>query len=83
MATCEQGLTHDPNNQELKDGLGRAMEAISRMAHGEGSEEERKERQAKAMADPEVQGILMDPIMRQVGGDVGRVRQGRSPAHAQ
>jgi len=27
-----------------------------------------KERQAKAMADPEVQNILMDPIMRQVGG---------------
>lgn len=25
-----------------------------------------KERHAKAMADPEVQNILMDPIMRQV-----------------
>lgn len=33
---------------------------------GEASEEELKERQAKAMADPEVQNILMDPIMRQV-----------------
>lgn len=33
---------------------------------GEGTEEELKERQAKAMADPDVQNILMDPIMRQV-----------------
>jgi hypothetical protein len=33
---------------------------------GEASEEELKERQAKGMADPEVQNILMDPIMRQV-----------------
>ena len=33
---------------------------------GEASEEEVKERQARAMADPEVQNILMDPVMRQV-----------------
>lgn len=42
---------------------------------GEASEEELKERQAKAMADPDVQNILMDPIMRQVsvwGGGGGR-----------
>jgi hypothetical protein len=38
---------------------------------GEASEEELKERQAKAMADPDVQNILMDPIMRQVGLAVG------------
>jgi hypothetical protein len=33
---------------------------------GQASEEDVKLRQAKAMADPEVQNILMDPIMRQV-----------------
>lgn len=69
MATYETGLKHEPDNQELKDGLMRCMEAIDRFAHGEGSEEEVKERQAKAMADPEVQNILMDPIMRQVLDD--------------
>lgn len=43
---------------------------------GEASEEELKERQAKAMADPEVQNILMDPIMRQVRV-TGRLLAGR------
>lgn len=36
---------------------------------GEASEEEVKERQARGMADPEVQNILMDPVMRQVLDD--------------
>ncbi len=65
MVTYQTGLDHDPDNQELKDGMMRCMEAINRLAHGGGTEEELKERQAKAMADPEVQNILMDPIMRQ------------------
>jgi stress-induced-phosphoprotein 1 len=30
------------------------------------TEEERKERQERAMADPEIQGILTDPIMTNV-----------------
>ncbi len=35
---------------------------------GEGmTEEERKLKQQKAMADPEIQNILTDPVMRQVG----------------
>ena len=38
-------------------------------AHGDVSEEDLKARQAKAMADPEIQGILSDPIMRQVLND--------------
>jgi hypothetical protein len=36
------------------------------LSPGEGTEDELKERQAKGMADPDVQNILMDPIMRQV-----------------
>lgn len=32
------------------------------------TDEERKLKQQKAMADPEIQGILTDPIMRQVRG---------------
>lgn len=36
-------------------------------ATGEGmTDEERKLRQQKAMADPEIQNILTDPVMRQV-----------------
>jgi stress-induced-phosphoprotein 1 len=36
------------------------------MNRGEISDAELKERQAKSLADPEIQGILTDPIMRQV-----------------
>ncbi len=36
------------------------------MNRGEVDEAELKERQARAMADPEVQSILTDPVMRQV-----------------
>lgn len=39
------------------------------MNRGEVDEAELKERQARAMADPEVQGILTDPVMRQVRGN--------------
>lgn len=37
------------------------------MNRGDLTPEELKERQAKAMQDPEVQNILSDPVMRQVG----------------
>ena len=41
------------------------------MNRGEIDEGELKERQARGMADPEVQSILSDPVMRQVGGSAG------------
>ena len=90
MSTYEEGLKHDPENAELKDGLSRCVQAINRvrrdllrwlirdmsaclilciflqMNRGEMSEEELKQRQERGMADPEIQGILSDPIMRQV-----------------
>lgn len=70
METYEAGLKHDPENAELKEGLMRCVAAINRMNRGEASEDEIKERQARAMADPEVQRILTDPIMRQVLADM-------------
>ena len=66
METYEQGLKYDPESAELKEGLMRCIQGINRMNRGDASEEEMKERQAKGMADPEVQSILSDPIMRQV-----------------
>lgn len=42
--------------------------AAAQMNRGEVDEAELKERQARAMADPEVQGILTDPVMRQASG---------------
>eukprot|EP00898_Chlorokybus_atmophyticus_P002169 jgi/Chlat1/2953/Chrsp2S04687 len=70
LETYQAGLKHDPNNEELKDGVARSMDALRRFASGQGlSDQELKERQAKALQDPEVQGILSDPVMRQVLND--------------
>jgi stress-induced-phosphoprotein 1 len=70
METYETGLKHDPENAELKEGLMRCVQAINKMNRGDASEEDLQERQAKAMADPEVQSILSDPVMRQVLSDM-------------
>eukprot|EP00882_Tetradesmus_deserticola_P003191 GHRQ01003382.1.p1 GENE.GHRQ01003382.1~~GHRQ01003382.1.p1 ORF type:complete len:345 (+),score=190.36 GHRQ01003382.1:139-1173(+) len=69
MATYEAGLKHEPDNAELKEGIMRCLQAIDRIAHGDATDEEIKDRQARGMADPDVQNILMDPIMRQVLDD--------------
>ncbi|KAL1190866.1 Hsp70-Hsp90 organizing protein 3 [Cardamine amara subsp. amara] len=66
METYQEGLKHDPKNQELLDGVKRCVEQINKMNRGDLTPEELKERQAKAMQDPEVQNILSDPVMRQV-----------------
>ncbi|GIL86810.1 hypothetical protein Vretimale_15617 [Volvox reticuliferus] len=66
IETYQKGLELEPENAELQDGLQRAIEAISRFASGQASAEEVKERQARSLADPEIQGILKDPIMQQV-----------------
>ncbi|KAL0324431.1 UNVERIFIED_CONTAM: Hsp70-Hsp90 organizing protein 2 [Sesamum calycinum] len=42
------------------------VEQINKASRGDLSPEELKERQAKAMQDPEIQNILTDPVMRQV-----------------
>ncbi|KFK26931.1 hypothetical protein AALP_AA8G311800 [Arabis alpina] len=66
METYQEGLKHDPKNQELLDGVKRCVEQINKANRGDLTPEELKERQAKAMQDPEVQNILSDPVMRQV-----------------
>ncbi|CAA7054438.1 unnamed protein product [Microthlaspi erraticum] len=66
METYQEGLKHDAKNQELLDGVRRCVEQINKMNRGDLTPEELKERQAKAMQDPEVQNILSDPVMRQV-----------------
>lgn len=66
METYQEGLKHDPNNPELLDGIKRCVEQINKASRGDLTPEELKERQAKAMQDPEIQNILTDPVMRQV-----------------
>ncbi|CAH9102598.1 unnamed protein product [Cuscuta epithymum] len=66
LETYQQGLKLDPNNQELLDGVRSCAAQINKATRGDLSPEELKERQAKAMQDPEIQNILSDPVMRQV-----------------
>lgn len=69
LVTYDQGLAHEPANEELREGKQRTLQAVAQMSTGQMSEEERKLRQQKAMQDPEIQLILQDPIMRQVLDD--------------
>merc|ERR1719482_2380118 len=64
METYQALLSKEPENAEAQDGVRRCVDAINRGNRGEMTEEEMKERQAKAMAEPEIQGILTDPVMR-------------------
>lgn len=66
METYQKGLEFDPQNQELKDGIQRCQQSINKFMTGTASEDEIKERQAKAMSDPEIQNIMVDPVMQQV-----------------
>ncbi|KFK34306.1 hypothetical protein AALP_AA5G127900 [Arabis alpina] len=70
METYQEGLKHDPNNQELLDGVRRCIQQINKANRGDLTPEELKERQAKGMQDPEIQNILTDPVMRQVLSDL-------------
>ncbi|KAL1547493.1 Hsp70-Hsp90 organizing protein 2 [Salvia divinorum] len=66
LETYQEGLKHDPQNQELLDGIRRCVEQVNKASRGDLTPDELKERQAKGMQDPEIQNILTDPVMRQV-----------------
>ncbi|KAJ7569117.1 hypothetical protein O6H91_01G061400 [Diphasiastrum complanatum] len=66
LETYQTGLKYDEGNQEILDGMRRCVEQINKTNRGDISAEDLKERQAKAMQDPDIQAILSDPIMRQV-----------------
>lgn len=70
LETYQEGLKLDPKNQELLDGVRRCVEQINKASRGDLTPDELKERQAKGMQDPEIQGILTDPVMRQVLTDL-------------
>jgi stress-induced-phosphoprotein 1 len=57
----QQGLQVDPNNAELKEGLQKTLSAIAEQQRSEKPDEEQIKH---AMADPEIQKILMDPVLQ-------------------
>jgi len=66
LETYQLGLKHNEGNQELMDGVRRCVDQINKMNRGDISADDLKEKQARSMQDPEIQGILSDPVMRQV-----------------
>lgn len=62
IETYKKALELDENNAEAQDGITRTRAAIATSMGDE-------ERAQHGMADPEVQAIMMDPIMRQVLND--------------
>jgi len=63
LETYQAGLNIDPEHQECKDGLQRTASKIQELNN---SGEVDPDRQAKAMADPEIQNILRDPVIQSV-----------------
>eukprot|EP01038_Epipyxis_sp_PR26KG_P007406 gene7406-10095_t len=63
MDSYKAGLALEPDNSLCKQGLNKTVMKIQE-ANSDGSLD--KERSAHAMADPEIQNILMDPSIRQV-----------------
>lgn len=62
MESYQKGIDIDPENVDCKEGLQRVVGIIQQNQSGEVD----KERAAHAMADPEIQAILRDPIMQNV-----------------
>lgn len=62
MESYKKGLIIDSTNSSCKEGLRKVQIAINSSM----TDEERKERAAHAMADPEIQSILQDPVIRQI-----------------
>eukprot|EP01118_Nematostelium_gracile_P007605 TRINITY_DN2488_c0_g1_i4.p1 TRINITY_DN2488_c0_g1~~TRINITY_DN2488_c0_g1_i4.p1 ORF type:complete len:611 (-),score=213.86 TRINITY_DN2488_c0_g1_i4:24-1787(-) len=71
LETYDQGLKHDENNQEIKDGITRTIRTMNeqemRNRSGGAPDKETLERAAR---DPEIQQILSDPIMNQILQDM-------------
>ncbi|CAG9463981.1 unnamed protein product [Pedinophyceae sp. YPF-701] len=72
LETYRAGLAVDEGDAELQEGMHRTIRQISMVNSGQLGEEELKRRQEKAMANPEIQNIMSDPVMRQVLQDLGQ-----------
>lgn len=65
LESYKKGLALDPSNAACREGLQKVTSMIN-YGSANMTDEERKERAAHAMADPEIQSILQDPVINQV-----------------
>ena len=59
------GLALDPNNAACKEGM-RKVQTLINYANSTMTEEEKRQRAERGMADPEIQAILQDPVIQQI-----------------
>lgn len=64
MDSYKMGLNIDPQNSACKEGLRKVMQLINYGRHNM-TADEKKEQAAHAMADPQIQAILSDPLVQQ------------------
>lgn len=67
MESYQRGLAIDESDRLCRQGLQKVMQAIN---SGSTDEESARQRAEQALADPEIQAILQDPIMRTVLSDL-------------
>jgi len=70
LDSYQTGLNHDSSNAACKEGL-RKTTLLINQGQANMTDDEKKERAEHAMADPEIQSILQDPIIQQVLRDLG------------
>jgi len=70
MESYKKGLEIDPKNAACKDGLRKVTQQIN-YGRSQMTEEQKKEQAAHAMADPDIQAILQDPVVQQTLRDFG------------
>jgi stress-induced-phosphoprotein 1 len=77
MESYKEGLSLDENNTACKEGL---RKCVTQINYGRSSmtEEEKRQQADHAMADPEIQAILTDPVTQQILRDFNE-----NPAAAQ
>ena len=66
MDSYKAVLDYEPENEEAKKGLERTVRKVNTSSGGEMD----AQRQARAMADPEIQNILRDPLMNRILQDM-------------
>ncbi len=65
MESYRKGLEIDPSNTACLEGLHKVTNLVNYGRHNM-TEDQKKEMAAHAMADPEIQAILQDPVMQQI-----------------
>jgi stress-induced-phosphoprotein 1 len=75
IESYQKGLSLEPTNSACKQGLEKTQRSVQAANYGSEADPDRA---ARAMADPAIQAILQDPVIRQVLTDFQE-----NPSHAQ